>query len=818
MLSELSDFAIRKVTAPERFARQGLDGMAALTNVRRWVVYLIVVIATTIAHVTVIALHPKTTMASNAIQLFCAFLAIALTLRRASQTSEVYLRRAWLQLAAAFTIWFGAQAFYLFSLVRFGEPPQFPSTGDFLWLMFSFPILLVTLRRRTRAQWEWVNWLDSAQACTFFTLLYLLIFSRPAILTVTGAYDVQSIALLLACALRFSSTPPGAERTFFRNLGAYLLTYGVLSSVGNRMEGSVWTDLCWSTPLLLFCLMVVLTQKSELPEAPRDRYLKIGMPTHLQGLSALGLALLTIAAATLLQGQRPKTGLLALVISLVLFAVRTSARESQLNGAHESLRHAACHDALTGLANRKFLLERLADKLQQPGISGGEIGLLFIDLDGFKNINDSLGHPFGDRLLVEIAAILCAAVAPNDLVVRLGGDEFVVLTDGADQVSPERLAAALVERLRQPLFLEGRLLYLSASIGIARGVPGQHPDDLVRDADCAMYEAKRLGKNQEQSFRQDMVSKASEQLALEQDLRQAIAANELVCYYQPIYSVSAQAIVGFEALSRWNHAKRGSVSPAEFIPVAEETGLIIELGKRVLQQACEQVQRWNQTYGCRFTMSVNFCARQFADPELMNSIRAVLASTGLDPSLLKIEITESALLSGLDRVETALNAARELGIQISLDDFGTGYSSLSYLLRLPFDVIKIDRSFVQALDRDPKRAELVRTILVLAAGLEKDVIAEGVETEEERDWLSNMHCDLLQGFYFAKPLPAGDIAGLIDAQATHPMGSARCAEHMLAGEIIDQRGALQIEVGAGEASGRPFSHTRAEVVGYFHQV
>ena len=767
--------------------------MSAMTNIRRWFVYLILVIATGIAHVVVLALHGKTSLASNDIQLFCAFLAIALSLRRAYQTADAHFRRAWLQLAAAFLIWFGAQGFYLFSLMRSGAPPHFPSPADFLWLMFSFPMLLVTVRRPTGTRWEWVNWLDAAQACTFFTLLYLLVYSHPAILTVTRAYDVQSLALLLACALRLSSTPPGPERAFFRNLGIYILTYGILSSVGNRMAlvYPVWVDLCWSAPLLLFCLMVVLTPPNGGQRTPPDRNLRIGLPTHFQGLSALGLAFLSIAAATLLQTQRHRTGLLTLAISLVLFAIRTSARESQLTGAHESLHHAARHDALTGLANRTYLLEELSERLRQPLYSSADIALLFIDLDGFKNINDGLGHPFGDRLLREIAAILCAAVLSNDLVVRLGGDEFVVLTEKIDRSSAKQLAAALVQLLRQPIFLEGRVLYLSASIGMARGAPGQHADDLLRDADCAMYEAKRLGKNQQQPFRQEMVSKANDQLALEQDLRQAIAADDLVCHYQPIYSVSAQAIVGFEALSRWNHAVRGSVSPAEFIPVAEETGLIIELGKRVLQQACEQVQQWNRTYGHRFTMSVNLCARQFADPELLDFIRSVLTATKLDPTLLKLEITESALLSGIDAVEEVLNAARALGIQISLDDFGTGYSSLSSLRHLPADVIKIDRSFVQALDRDPRKAELVRTIMVLATGMDKKVIAEGVETQEECDRLANMHCDLLQGFFFSKPLPSRQMEELMNRSSLVSDRSRSLAEPSLwLGRPSDPKGRL----------------------------
>ncbi len=742
--------------------------MTPVLKTPRRFVYLLVVIAAAGAHILVLALHLRTTLPSNLIQLLCAFLAIGLSLRRASQSSGTYFRRSWLQIAAAFTIWAGAQGFYVLSLLRFGIPPSFPSVADFMWLMFSFPILLVTVRRPTGAQWEWVSWLDVAQAFNFFTVLYLLVFSQHAILAVTRAYDVQSTALLLACALRYSSTPPGAERAFYRNLGGYLLAYGVLSTIGNRLDHqNPWVDLCWSTPLLLFCSMVVLSSQDSTPGVLRKRGLKIGLPTHLQGLSSLGLALLSITAAILLEVQHPVLGLLALVGSLLLFAVRTSARESQLSGAHDSLHHAALHDALTGLANRAYLLDELADRLRGPAVAGAGIGLLFVDLDRFKNINDSLGHSFGDRLLIEIASTLSAAVGANDLVVRLGGDEFVVLMDCRSWVSPEQLAATLVQRLRQPILLEGRVLHLTASIGITVGTPGQTPGDLLRNADCAMYEAKRLGKNQEQSFRQDMVRKAEEELALEQDLRQAITSGELLCYYQPIYSVSEQAIVGFEALSRWSHPERGLVSPAEFIPIAEETGLIIGLGTQVLREACDQVKQWNRMYGRRFTMSVNVSARQFADPELFQTISDVLAETELDPTLLKLEITESAVLSGVDRVEEVFQAARALGIQICLDDFGTGYSSLSYLARLPFDVVKIDRSFVQALDQDPKRAELVRTILVLATTLEKGVIAEGVETRQERDWLANMRCDLLQGYFFSRPVPADQIESLLDAQLAH---------------------------------------------------
>jgi diguanylate cyclase (GGDEF)-like protein len=749
--------------------------MSDSKSARRSLAWLVLVTATALAHIVVLSSNRKTSLMSNAIQLFCAFLTIVISTRRAYQTADAYFRRAWLQLAAAFTIWFAAQAYYCFSLVSEGSPPIFPSPADFLWLSFAFPILLVTVQPRTGNRWEWVGWLDPVQSCVFFALLYVLVFSHPAVITVTGAYDFQSIALLLACALRYSSTAPGAERAFFRNLGGYLTAYGFFSAVGNRMANKAWVDLCWSMPPLVFCLIVVLTPERRVHESYVDLSRKIGLPSHLRGLSALGLTLLSVTAAALLEGQRHAVGMFALSGSLTLFAIRTSARESQLNAAHEDLQHAAHHDLLTGLANRTFLLEELSFRLEQSQGHQPEVCVLVLNLDGFKSINDSLGHPFGDRLLIEIASILSSSVPLTDRVVRLGDDEFVVLTDCGSR-TPQQLATALVQQLQEPILLEGRVLYISVSVGIATVVPGQSAEDVLRDAGCAMYEAKKLGKNQILTFREAMVTKVTKQLAFEQDLRQAIADDRLGCYYQPIYSVSARRIVGFEALSRWQHPVRGNVPPAEFIPVAEETGLIIELGRRVLHQACYQVQQWNQLYDCAFTVSVNLSARQFADRELLSSIYDVFARTKLDPTLLKLEVTESALLSGVESVGEVLNAARALGVQIALDDFGTGYSSLAYLLRFPFDVIKIDRSFVQSIDQDASRAELVRTILLLARALKKEVIAEGVETVGELEWLMDMNCDLLQGYYFCKPLPVDEIQNLLHAQSRKRIGSRTYGE------------------------------------------
>ena len=755
--------------------------------------YLGAVCATALLHVAVLAFCRDRQLPSNALQLLSAVLATGLCLRRARRSSDAYFRGGWLQLALAFAIWTSAQGYFLGYLVERKDSPKFPSPADFLWLMFAFPMLLVTVRRRSRARWEWVNWLDTAQACTFFSVLYALVFSHPAILRVSAAYDVQSVALMLACVLRYSTTPPGPERVFFRNIGGYLVAYGVLSSIGNRLPQSTlpirgWVDLCWSAPLLIFSILVLLTHHDAVVEPRREHKLKIGLPKHLQGLSSLGMSIMSICAAAALESHRRSAGLLVLAFALLLFAIRTTARESQLRMAHDTLQHRSLHDTLTGLGNREQLVSELEICLEEPKAPDEHVCLLFLDLDRFKMINDSLGHPFGDRLLIEVASMLRTSVRAGDLAVRLGGDEFVVLMTCVDRRTARQQAEHLVEQFRQPIIIEGRVLYVTASIGIVMGERGVSPDSLLRDADCAMYAAKKGGKNQLQTFECEMLEKATRELQLETDLRQALSCGELTSYYQPIVSLSKGTIVGFEALARWKHPLRGMVSPGDFIPIAEETGLIIELGRRALREACGQVERWNRVYGRDFTISVNVSARQFADPDLLGQIGTILEETGLSPSLLKLEITESVLLSGLQAVEAVLEGARSLGIEISLDDFGTGYSSLSYLLRLPFDVVKIDRSFVQALDQDPQRAEMVRMVVQLGRNLGKKVIAEGVERDEERRRLESMQCDLLQGFLFSKPLPAEVVEQFLEVHGEGLVGGIAGEGQTIWSLPVDRKG------------------------------
>ncbi len=723
---------------------------------------LLAVSALGLCHVAVLAFIPNPQVLSNVVQICAALLALGFSLSYAWRTKDRFLRYAWLQLGAAFALWSSAQCLYFITLITKQKAPPFPSTASILYFLVAFPILLVTAVRRTETKWDWVNWLDSAQACIFFFVLDGLLFSRPSLVPVTVAYDVQSLALVLTGALRYSSSTSEPERIFFRNLFAFLSAYGLLLCVGIHLEvdshiATHWLDLCWSAPFLFFCGLFTLSrQKAE----PARAAAKAASPSHLHGLGALGLAVLAIAAAGVLELHRLVAGAAALGCAFLLFAVRTSTREFQLHKAHGTLQHTVLHDALTGLANRTHLHRELITRLQDDP-DAASLSLLFIDLDRFKTINDGLGHAFGDKLLIAIARILRSAVQPGDLVARLGGDEFVVLAQCGSQAEAQTLANAIVNRLHQPLELEDRVLHITASVGIIVGEPGSDPDELLRNADCAMYVAKHRGKDQAAVFEASMGEKANKTLRLETDLREAVACGGISVFYQPIYSLADKAVIGFEALARWQHHTSGFVSPAEFIPIAEDCGLISELGRQMLREACRQVREWNSAFQRDFYISVNVSARQFADEHLLENITSALTDAALPANRLKIEVTESVLLNGTQPVERILNAVRAMGIEVALDDFGTGYSSLSYLLRFPFDVIKIDRSFVQALDQNVQRADLASAIVQIAANLGKQVIAEGVETENELRCLQRMQCDLLQGYLFSKPITADAVSRLL---------------------------------------------------------
>ncbi len=430
--------------------------------------------------------------------------------------------------------------------------------------------------------------------------------------------------------------------------------------------------------------------------------------------------------------------------------------------------HEALHDGLTGLPNRTLFIERLETAMGRAHRHERyRYGVLFVDLDRFKVINDSFGHRMGDRLLIEASGVLRRCVEPQDTVARLGGDEFaIVLDDLPDDDYPSRVAQRIHDAFATPITLEDNDAFTTASIGIALGTREYDaPEDILRDADTAMNRAKAKGKARHEVFDPSMHQKLVATLHLETDLRRAVERNELFLVYQPIVSMRDRSVVGFEALVRWQHPTRGLVSPMDFIPLAEETGLIVPIGLWVLREACRQIAEWTASSPEPLYVSVNLSSRQLSVSTLVSDVMAVLEEFRLPPSRLKLEITESGLMENTESAAQILRNFREAGILISIDDFGTGYSSLSYLVRFPIDTLKIDRSFVKAMsDGGNDNLELIRAIVTLARNLGMEVVAEGVETEDQRIRLEALGCPLAQGYFFARPLSVADALAVVDTR------------------------------------------------------
>jgi diguanylate cyclase (GGDEF)-like protein/PAS domain S-box-containing protein len=430
--------------------------------------------------------------------------------------------------------------------------------------------------------------------------------------------------------------------------------------------------------------------------------------------------------------------------------------------AEELLLHHALHDVLTGLPNRSLMIDRLGLALRRAVRSGRTVAVLFLDLDGFKVVNDSLGHAVGDRLLDRVARRLEGCLRPSDTVARLGGDEFtVLLEDLHDPAEAQAVAQRVHDALREAFELDGRPVFTTASIGIAVGGTGASPESLLRDADTAMYQAKGRGRARCEVFDPTMHATALARLALETDLRGALEREEFELAYQPLVSLADGRIAGFEALARWRHPERGLLQPSEFICVAEETGLIVPLGRWVLREACRQMREWNRRYGAALSVNVNLSPRQFADGGLARDVAAALRDTELPAGFLKLEITEGLLMGEAGPIAATLDELKVLGVELCIDDFGTGYSSLSYLHRFPIDTLKIDRSFVARLSADGGSDQIVRTILVLAQTLKMRAVAEGVETTEQADQLRAMGCEYAQGFRFSRPIPGEEAGAMI---------------------------------------------------------
>jgi len=436
---------------------------------------------------------------------------------------------------------------------------------------------------------------------------------------------------------------------------------------------------------------------------------------------------------------------------------------SERKRLEQELVHQAFHDSLTGLANRALFRDRVSHALAIARRQGRDITVLFLDLDDFKTVNDSFGHAEGDRLLMAVAERFLACGRSTDTVARLGGDEFAILIE---DVHGSDGAALLVDRLtgamQAPFRLGHNEVHVTASFGVATAAGDETADDLLRNADLAMYSAKRQGKGRSATYESKMVSEVRHRLDLEAALRTAIAREEMTLHYQPIVHLRTGEIFGFEALVRWEHPRYGHLLPEHFVPIAEETGLIVRLGGWVLREACGQLQRWRAAHpGAQWMMSVNISGRQLQETELVHEARAALGASGLDPSALVLEITESVLMQHADSVLQQLKAMKALGVGLAIDDFGTGYSSLSYLRRFPIDILKIAKPFIDDVGAGVEKSALARAIIGLGDTLKLKTIAEGVEVEEQRIALVGLGCSLGQGYHFARAMGAEDVGRLL---------------------------------------------------------
>ena len=431
----------------------------------------------------------------------------------------------------------------------------------------------------------------------------------------------------------------------------------------------------------------------------------------------------------------------------------------------DELAHQAFHDSLTGLANRALLRDRLEHALARSRRSGATVAVVFCDLDGFKMINDTLGHDAGDLLLVEVARRFERNLREGDTVARLGGDEFAIVLDESSPRDTIMMAQRQLDTLREPFVVNGREIFIRASVGIAdNGDDALDADELLCRADIAMYAAKSRGRDRMEVFETEMQTELTARHELHGDLRHALQNNELVVYYQPLFDLDTKAIESFEALVRWNHPRRGLVPPNDFIPMAEETGLIIDLGRYVLREACRQTMEWRALPGAHdVNIGVNVSGHQLYHDDFIAHVEDALRDTGLPPTSLILELTESTLLSDTATVHQRLQALKDLGVHIAIDDFGTGYSSLAYLHSFPIDYLKIDRSFVSGLgdERNDQGRVMVQSIIGIGRNLNLGVVAEGIEQSSELDELREAGCTLGQGFLFARPVPPAEIPALL---------------------------------------------------------
>ena len=441
-----------------------------------------------------------------------------------------------------------------------------------------------------------------------------------------------------------------------------------------------------------------------------------------------------------------------------------------MRGLIERLLHAATHDSLTGLPNRSVLLERLEVELARTADDLSEIAVLFVDLDNFKLVNDSLGHGSGDIVLREMSRRISACIGSSGIASRFGGDEVVVLCPRIEATAGAAIGARLMAVIAEPMMVATREVVVSASVGVAQCAPGaKAAEQLLREADTALHAAKGRGRARLQHFNEELHTQLARRVQIESDLRVALREGQIHVLYQPQVNLKTGLMVGTEALARWHHPQHGVISPADFIPVAEDCGLIVALGQQVLHEACQQLSQWAQRVPERsLSMTVNLSPRQLEEPGFVAELSRILTETGIDPTALCLELTEGALMSATEDTVAVLNTIHAMGVYIAIDDFGTQHSSLARLRDLPAEVLKIDRSFIDGLGSEPGDTAIVSAILSLACAMGKHVIAEGVENREQAEILERMGCEVAQGYLMSRPVEEGKIIPLLTATLWQP--------------------------------------------------
>jgi diguanylate cyclase len=699
-------------------------------------------------------------------------------------------KRAWLFIAGALGSFLTADiVYYVLELKSpIGEAP-FPSIADGFYLGM-YPIMIVGLSMLLRSVSpgrDIAGIVDAAlvAVATFAVLgiLYMDTYLTDDSSSLSGrlisiGYPVMGVCLL-AVAARLAAAARLRQPAFiFMNCGLVSLIiadmiYGILSAAETYKTGG-FADAFWLGFYVLIAISALHPSMGERIEARDNAH---GTITQAR-LALLFLVVLTVPVIDIIWGE-PFDKVFTTTASMIMFTLvilRLMGLMAVVQVKERQARHDSMHDSLTGLANRALFGERVESFVNQR--KDGVVSVLFVDLDDFKFINDSLGHQVGDDLLIGVAARLESCVRDNDLVARLSGDEFAVLLESAvDRQDAVAVAQRVQDSLETPVLVDGREITISASVGIAveRRSNIERAETILRAADTAMYQAKRNGKGRFEFFEQGMHLEAIERLDLKTDLQVALERGQFELNYQPIVDMATEKVRGVEALIRWNHPVRGCVMPDRFISLAEQTGEIVPIGRWVLNEACAQVMRWRKEHpeAAPQTIAVNLSVRQMHDPKLLEDVADALSASGLEPESLTLEITESMLIEETDRGSRALDQLRALKVKIAIDDFGTGYSSLSYLKRFPVDTIKIDKSFVAEMETSPTSAALVKAVVDLAHNLGVVTVAEGIENAVQKAKISELGCTYGQGYLFSRPLTAAQV----DERLLNAQQSARARRH-----------------------------------------